>query len=107
MNPIWKKPSSSLRQLELGWINNINQTHDLWCHCEDPTTHLLYCINKFSTVQKPLIDIKNIRCLLTGKPTTPAEDTTEKDDPEFLEGELEMLFKEKEKPENTEDDVTR
>ncbi len=105
MNPIWKQPSTTVRHKELEWLNGINQMHDLFCHCKNPTTHLLYCINKFSGVQKPLEDIKNIQCLLTGDRT--GETTEEKhikDDGGFLDGELEDLFKEDtdaENPQNT------
>lgn len=95
----WKNPTSSKRQQELQWIGIINSCHDQFCHCDDPTNHLLYCLNKFSGFQKPEPDIRNIQCLLTGiTPTTVEEETKEKDDPGFLEGELENLFAE----ENTE-----
>lgn len=90
----WKTPTSSKRQQELQWIGIINSTHDQICHCDDPTLHLLYCINKFSGIQKPEIDINNIKCLLIGSPTTSKETSTTIDDAGLEEGELENLFAE-------------
>lgn len=90
----WKTPTSSKRQLELQWINIVNSCHDQICHCDNPTFHLLYCLNKFSAFQKPEEEIRNIQCLLTGPTTTtePAGETLE--DAGILEGELENLFAE-------------
>lgn len=90
----WKTPTSSKRQQELSWIAIINSTHDQICHCEDPTYHLLYCLNKFSGFQKPEIDIKNIQCLLTGHSSTTEETTLKIEDAGLEEGELENLFAE-------------
>lgn len=103
MFSLWKKPTSSNRQQELQWMNIINTTHDQICHCDEPTLHLLYCINKFSSAQKPETDLRNIQCLLTGVRTTTGEDK-EKDDAGFLDGELEDLFKENE-PDTPEKDT--
>lgn len=94
MFSLWKTPTSSKRQQELQWLNLVNSTHDQFCHCNEPTLHLLYCINKFSSAQKPEKDLRNIQCLLTGVPITTAEDKEEGDPTGFLEGELEDLFKE-------------
>lgn len=68
--------------------------HDLWCYCEDPDLHMLICMNKFGGCPKPESDIKNIKCLLTGAPTT--GETTKEEDEEtgFTQGDLENLFKE-------------
>nr|UHS18435.1 MAG: hypothetical protein [Betatorquevirus sp.] len=96
MYSLWKNQSYSKRQLELQWINATNNIHDLFCHCDNPTFHLLYCINKFSSAQKPETDLRNIQCLLTGERIA-TEDTNKEDagDPTgFLDGELEDLFKE-------------
>lgn len=100
----WKNPTSSQRQKELQWIGIINSTHDQICHCDDPTLHLLYCLNKFSGFNKPELDINNIKCLLTGPTTkTTEENTSEKEETGFIEGELERLFDEDngEEKENT------
>lgn len=90
----WKRPTSSKRQQELAWIGIINSTHDQICHCDDPTYHLLYCLNKFSGFQKPEVDIKNIQCLLTGHSSPIAEGGDKLEDAGILEGELENLFAE-------------
>ncbi len=103
MFSLWKTPTSSKRQQELQWMNIINQCHDQFCHCDNPTFHLIYCINKFSSTQKPEKDLKNIQCLLTGAPITTGEDK-EKEDGGFLDGELEDLFKENE-PDTAEKDT--
>lgn len=90
----WKTPTSSKRQQELQWIGVINSTHDFFCHCDDPTKHLLYCLNKFSGFQKPEADISNIQCLLTGHSSTTEETSTKIEDAGLEEGELENLFAE-------------
>lgn len=92
----WKNPTSSKRQQELAWIGIINSCHDQFCHCDDPTNHLLYCLNKFSGFQKPEPEIRNIQCLLTGiTPTTEEKDTKPEEEGGFYDGELEKLFEEK------------
>nr|UHS18308.1 MAG: hypothetical protein [Betatorquevirus sp.] len=105
MSSIWRPPTSSLRQQELNWLNIVHQSHDAFCHCEDPDLHWMIAVNKFSAFQKPEIDIKNIKCLLTGatKDGTEEEETTgQKEDFGILEGELDQLFNEENEPtENT------
>ncbi len=91
MSSIWKKPTSSLRQLENAWMNNIYCSHDLWCHCEDPPKHLMIIINKNSRAPKPESEIDNLKCLLTGEGGTA---THTEDDAGFNEGDLEKLFAE-------------
>lgn len=90
MSSIWKKPEVTLRQTELTWMNNIYNSHDLWCHCEDPQLHLMIIINKTSSAPKPESEITNIKCLLTGDHTTAATE----DDGGFAPGDLEKLFEE-------------
>lgn len=90
----WKTPTSSKRQQELKWLNIINEAHDFFCHCDNPTFHLIYCINKFSGAQKPEIDLKNIQCLLTGDTITTEDTKPTEEDAGFLDGELERLFDE-------------
>lgn len=97
MSSIWKKPTFSLRQLELHWQNNCWNTHDLFCHCDQPWLHMMILINKGGKAPKPESEIKNILCLLTGEGASTT--ATEEDDPGFLNGELEKLFEE-----NTQDD---
>lgn len=95
MYSLWKNPTSSKRQQELAWIGIVNSTHDQFCHCDDPTNHLLYCLNKFSGFQKPEPEIRNIQCLLTGiTPTTEEKDTKIEEEGGFYDGELEKLFEE-------------
>lgn len=94
MSSVWKKPTSSPRQQELAWRNLIFQSHDQFCHCEDVDLHFILLMNKFGNTPKPESDVRNIKWLITGKPEEEKEDTTEKDDPGFLDGELEILFKE-------------
>lgn len=90
----WKTPTSSKRQQELKWLNIINEAHDFFCHCDNPTFHLIYCINKFSAAPKPEIDLKNIQCLLTGDTITTEDTKPTEEDAGFLDGELERLFDE-------------
>lgn len=96
MSSIWKKPTFSLRQQENNWIGIIFNTHDAWCHCEDPWLHLLDVLNRQGNARKPITDIENIKCLLTGIDTaTTKEDHTEEDVVTgFNDGELEKLFAE-------------
>lgn len=105
----WKKPNFSPRQQENQWMGIIFQSHDQICHCDDPWLHLLILLNKQGSCIKPESEIINIKCLLTGKPTDagegPSKDTV--DDPGFLEGELENLFKEDTTPEEDETEDLR
>lgn len=102
MSSMYKFPSLSPRKQEIGWMNIIFTSHDQFCDCKDPELHLLVLINRDSPVRKPLTDIQNIKCLLTGITTG---ETTEPepfgDGAGFLEGELEDLFKENEGVEPT------
>nr|UHS18338.1 MAG: hypothetical protein [Betatorquevirus sp.] len=108
MTSFWRKPTSSLRQQELKWINLMHESHDFFCHCDEPDLHFLVCINKFSTCPKPELDIKNIKCLLTGDTTRIAtEETTTGEDGGFLDGELETLFDENNGTEQKDDANTR
>lgn len=70
------------------------QTHDLFCHCEDPDFHMLLCMNKFNGFQKPESDVKNIKCLLTGTTTGETTKNEEEEDGGFSPGDLEKLFQE-------------
>lgn len=75
------------KALENQWINNIFQSHDLFCGCPKPIRHLLCILNKQGNCPKPEDEIKNIECLITG----------EKDDfnlDDISPGELEQLFAE-------------
>ena len=102
MSSVYKFPTTSPRKQEISWMNLIYTSHDMFCDCNDPQLHLLVLINRDSEVRKPLSDIKNIKCLLTGITTG---ETTELepfgDVGGFLDGELEDLFKEKENEEPT------
>lgn len=95
MSSLWKMPNLSPRQQELTWLNLFHTTHDQFCFCKDPLLHFLQLINKDSNFKKPLKDICNIKCLLTG-PSTTTEDGEDQDieDGGFLEGELDRLFTE-------------
>lgn len=84
------------RQLELNWMNNIFNSHDLFCGCDDPFLHFLILVNKTGNAPKPEPEIKNIKCLITGKTTT-----GEKEELDFDDGELERLFQE----DNVEEDT--
>ena len=85
-------------------MNIIYQSHDQFCECEDPQLHFMVLINKDSDCKKPVSDIRNIKCLLTGahKDGTSKEEQIIENDFGFLEGELEDLFSE----ENKEDVAT-
>lgn len=85
-----KEPKYSPKNLQLQWLNNIHQSHDLFCGCEDTILHLLCLINSKGNAPKPEKDVRNIKCLLTGDTT---KDTGEEDGI-FEEGLLEKLFSE-------------
>ena len=93
MSTIYKRPLYTPRQQENTWMNMIFTSHDQFCSCDEPLIHLMQLINRDSPCPKPLKDIRNIKCLLTGADT---DDTvpTKDEDPGFLEGELEKLFEE-------------
>lgn len=95
MSSIWKKPSSSIRQQELGWMNIMFSSHDQFCYCDDPWLHFLIILNKTCSAPKPEEEIKNIKWLITGEGNAIAR-STEQDTEEtgFFEGELERLFNE-------------
>lgn len=95
MSKVFKKPFYNEKALEKQWMNNIFQSHDLICGCDDPTLHLLIVLNKYGSAPKPEEDVKNIKCLITGD----AGDGTAVEDPTpFEEGELEQLFAEDDGP---------
>lgn len=98
-----KNVAYSPKALETAWANNIFSSHDLFCGCDDPVLHLLIIFNKRGNAPKPEKDIKNIKCLITGEPTTTKEDPG--DIIEDFDGEdLEKLFTEDTEPKDTEDD---
>lgn len=68
-------------------MNNIFQSHDLFCGCNDPTLHFIIILNRNGKAIKPEKECKNIKCLITGE-------TTDDDGPEDVlqDGELEKLF---------------
>lgn len=95
MSSVYKFPTSSPRKQELTWMNIIFTSHDQFCDCNDPELHFLVLINRDSAFRKPVSDIKNIKCLLTGETTTGEEkETPALEDVGFLEGELEKFFQE-------------
>lgn len=94
MSSVWKKPCHSPRHQERNWLNLCWQSHDAFCDCNKPWLHLCYLINKDSPCRKPLPDIKNVLCLLTGNEEDSEEDTKENQDTGFYPGELDKLFDE-------------
>lgn len=102
---IYKPTNNTPRSLENTWMNTIFTFHDSFCNCQQTILHLLQVINKNSNCIKPLQDISNIKCLLTGKDSTETTSTKEEDDV-FDTGDLETLFAEdgdlKEPTEDTE-----
>lgn len=87
MNNLLENPKYGPKALEDQWINNIFSSHDLMCGCKDPILHLLDILNRKGKARKPLSDIKNAKCLITGED----QDGTEED---IAPGELEALFAE-------------
>lgn len=79
----------------------------MFCDCNDTNLHFLILLNKDSNCRKPESDIKNIKCLLTGKDPIPTTSTGEEEDGGFLEGELERLFEEDNTGEDATDDTER
>lgn len=88
MSKLWKPPVYSPKALGVQWLNNIHQTHDLYCGCPSPLKHL-----------QELIKEKECRHFVDAATTTETGgDTTENVDT-FDEGDLQQLF-EAEKEEN-------
>ncbi len=75
------------KSLENQWKNNFWSSHELICGCNDPLLHIITLFNKEGNAPKPFEELKNIKCLIIGKPTTTEEDG-------FGPGELEKLFEE-------------
>lgn len=99
MSSVWKKPNYGPKQQERNWLNLCWGTHDQFCNCNDPWLHFMIVLNKQSKYPKPESDIKNAKCLITGKEDT-EKDSSEEDDGGFHPGELEKLFQE---PDDTTD----
>ncbi len=89
-NELLKNPNYNPKGLQTQWMNSIFQTHELICGCNETILHLLAIINSQGKAPKPLKDIRNIQCLLTGDTST---ETTE-EDPVIEDGILEKLFSE-------------
>lgn len=105
MCSIWKKPKFTPRQQENQWMNLMWNTHGQFCDCEDPLTHFMILINRDGPCPKPVEDILNIKCLLTGAPTS-GDTTKEEEETGFTDGDLENLFKEDApEPDDTEEDL--
>lgn len=106
MSSMWKQPLYTPRSQENKWVNIIFETHDQFCNCQDTWLHLLEVLNKQGNARKPLQDINNIRCLLTGKEDT-TKDDKEEESTGFFPGELERLFDEDGDKEDQENPDTR
>lgn len=79
------------RQLQLQWVNNIVQTHDLICNCNKPLEHAIYCIFK----QEPDLRINKETKELIEKCLTTQDGGRDVDIvDEFGEEELNALFAE-------------
>ncbi len=93
MSSQWKRTDLSPRGNENLWMNIMYNTHEQFCSCNDPQLHFMIILNRDSPVRKPESEIKNIKWLLTGKPTT-EEDNQDIEEGGFIEGELDRLFQE-------------
>lgn len=100
MSSVWKKPRYTPRQQENTWMNLLFNSHGQFCDCDDPTLHFMVLLNRDSSVQKPVSDIRNIKCLLTGTDAETGENHTE-EEAGFYDGELEKLFDQGPGDENT------
>lgn len=89
MSTLMQNPKYSPKALEDQWLNTIFGSHDLICGCNDPILHLFDILNRKGPARKPLVDIQNAKCLITGD----KEDGPE-DDIDIAPGELELLFAE-------------
>ncbi len=83
MSKYFEPPNYGIKGLELQWINNTVQSHDLICGCTKPFKHL-----------QDILQTRGTQLCLTAGGTT-----EDKDDPKdgdavdhLLEGELEDLF---------------
>lgn len=103
MSSFYKPSEYTPFQKETQWLNDIHQTHDLFCWCNDPWKHLMQCLlmrgNQFNLSAKDTRILQ--KCLISTKETgedqepTTEKTTTEEDNVLDLEdGELEKLFAE-------------
>lgn len=88
MSKQYKPTKLTPRALQNAWMNNIFQTHDLWCECENPLKHL-----------KEIIKKEECRHTTDAATTTETGGDTENNEDGFDAGDLETLFA-------TENDVT-
>lgn len=81
MSKLWKPAVYSTRALEQQWINNIHQSHDLFCGCPKPLQHLKLILH-------------DQKCDLFTEKDTTEETTGITNVPEdnFDEGDLQQLF---------------
>ncbi len=98
----WKKPEYGIKGRELCWLNSTIQSHDCFCGCNDPITHMIkLCIDKGGVFNFNIESAKKLlKCHSTettpdagfGETTTEKEDTGPEGDLNF--GDLEKLFEE-------------
>lgn len=81
MSKLFKKTTLSPRALQNAWMNNIFQSHDLWCECQDPLKHLEDIINK-----------EKCRHFKDAETTTETGGDTKTEETGFDDGDLERLF---------------
>lgn len=104
MSSVWKRPKYTPKQQENNWMNLLWNSHDQFCNCDDPLLHFMVLVNKDSPCRKPVSEIENVKCLLTGDTSTKEDTTNQEDETGFIDGELEKLFDEN--GENQEEDST-
>lgn len=81
MSKLYKPTEYKPRALQNAWMNNIFQTHDLWCSCNSTIKHL-----------KEIIKEQECRHSRDAATTTETGGTTTTEETGFDEGDLESLF---------------
>lgn len=96
----WKKPEYGIKGRELCWLNSTIQSHDCFCGCNDPISHMIkLCIDKGGVFNFNIENAKKIlSCQSTdttqnagsGETGTEKEDSGPEENLDF--GDLERLF---------------
>lgn len=94
---MFKTPNRNIKSLQIQLVNSFIQAHDLTCHCNNPGFHtLLIAAKQIGPEITPSEKQQIQQCLGT---TTTEEDAGE--DPAIDFGDLDALFAEPGKEENT------
>lgn len=87
----WSKPEYGIRGRELNWLQSCIQSHDCFCGCKDPVSHLIKTALKHGGVMEfnehKLLKLTKCQDTTT---TTKEEDGTSTDQNDGPEGDLDF-----------------